>query len=337
MQKSRAPFPSAAEDPSAADNPSAAENGWATSWGVGEWPRRCRARCRPSRSVCLLLLTVASLPVAWASGGEPFFFVQLTDPQFGMYAENADFAQESGNFEFAIATANRLKPAFVVVTGDLVNKPGDAAQGDEYLRIAAKLDRSIPLYNVPGNHDVGNEPTSASIAAYTARFGPDHYSFRVGGLFALVLNSNLIHSPQHVSKEAESQQAWLKVELEKARQQQVRHVVVFQHHSWFLDKPDEPDQYFNLPRQQRGPYLDQLRQYGVRHVFAGHYHGNLVARAGGLEMVTSGPLGKPLRQDQSGLRIVIVRDEGIEHRYYALGEIPHQVDLATAAKGTGAR
>src|SRR5512137_1792627 len=71
----------------------------------------------------------------------PFFFIQLSDTQFGFSAGDAEFAQETANFEFAVATANRLRPAFVVMTGDLVNKPGDAAQIAEYKRIAATLDR----------------------------------------------------------------------------------------------------------------------------------------------------------------------------------------------------
>ena len=33
-----------------------------------------------------------------------------------------------------------LRPAFVVITGDLVNKPGDAGQIAEFQRIAAKVD-----------------------------------------------------------------------------------------------------------------------------------------------------------------------------------------------------
>ena len=55
-------------------------------------------------------------------------FIQMSDPQFGMYADNKGFEHETANFEFAVATANRLKPAFVVMTGDLVNAPGDEAQ-----------------------------------------------------------------------------------------------------------------------------------------------------------------------------------------------------------------
>ena len=137
----------------------------------------------------VLFSVLLAAGLARAAESPPFFFIQLTDPQFGMYAKNADFAKETANFEFAIATANRLKPAFVVVTGDLVNKAGDAAQCDEYLRICAKLDRKIPLFHVAGNHDAGGD--RASLDAYRARFGPDHFSFRQGNLLGIVFNTNL--------------------------------------------------------------------------------------------------------------------------------------------------
>ncbi len=265
--------------------------------------------------------------LARAGAAEPLFFIQLSDPQFGMYTANADMQQETANFEFAIATVNRLKPAFVVVTGDLVNKGGDKMQADEYLRIAAKLDPAIPLYQLPGNHDIGNEPTAESIAAYVARFGPDHYTFRCGPLMGLVLNSGLIHSPKAVAQEAEQQDAWLKAELEKAKQEGVRHVIVFQHHPWFMASIDEPAGYHNLPASKRRPYLDLFQQFGVTHVFAGHHHASAVATYNSLEIVTTGAIGKPLRKDVSGMRIVIVRDSGIEHRFYHLGEIPNEIAL----------
>ena len=155
------------------------------------------------RRIVLFLIAAA---LAWgADGGPPFFFIQMSDPQFGMYAKDANFAQETANFEFAIATANRLKPAFVIVTGDLINKTRDAAQTAEYKRIAAKLDPAIRLYNVAGNHDVGNEPTQASLAAYRERFGPDYYVFRQGDMAGIVLNSSVIAAPKNVPDEAEKQ------------------------------------------------------------------------------------------------------------------------------------
>src|SRR6476620_734433 len=115
---------------------------------------------------------------AWA--GESFSFIQMSDPQFGMYTENKSFEHETANFEFAVATANRLHPKFVVITGDLINQPANAAQAAEYHRIASKLDPAIKLYSIPGNHDVSNEPTPSTLAAYRERFGRDYYSFRMG-------------------------------------------------------------------------------------------------------------------------------------------------------------
>ena len=278
-----------------------------------------------------ILWCVLLLPLCGGNGAnaaEPFFFMQLTDPQFGMCANDANFQQETANFEFAIATANRLRPAFVVVTGDLTNKMGDPAQTAEYQRIAAKLDPSIPLYSLAGNHDVGNDPTPDTIAAYRARFGPDYYSFRHGPLLAIVLNSTLIRAASGAEQAANAQKEWLKAELDKTRDPDaIRHVIIFQHHPWFVERVDEPDAYNNLPLQVRKDWLDLLRRAGVTHVFAGHTHANSVAKSESLEMVVSCAIGKPLQKDGSGLRIVIVRDTGVEHRYYHLGEIPNQIDL----------
>jgi hypothetical protein len=41
----------------------------------------------------------------------------MSDPQFGMYTKNAGFEHEIVNFEFAIASANRLKPVFGQIKG----------------------------------------------------------------------------------------------------------------------------------------------------------------------------------------------------------------------------
>jgi 3',5'-cyclic AMP phosphodiesterase CpdA len=258
---------------------------------------------------------------------DPFFFIQLSDPQFGMFTDNADFAQETANFERAVTIINRLRPAFVVVTGDLVNRAGDAAQIAEYRRILARVDPAIPVHNVAGNHDIGNIPTPSSIAAYTNLFGPDHYAFRHQGFVGIVLNSTLIQSPQEAGELLAQQERWLRTGLDQARAAGATSIVVFQHHPWFLSAADEADQYFNIPRARRAAYLEWFRAAGVRYLFCGHYHRNALAHDGRLEVVTTGPVGKPLGPDKSGLRIVIVRGDGLEHRYYALEEAPLRVDL----------
>ena len=263
----------------------------------------------------------ASQPAAF----DPFFFIQLTDPQFGMFTRDAGFEQEKANLEFAVATANRLKPAFVVVTGDLVNKTGDEAQIAEYLRVVKRVDPAIPVYSVPGNHDVENEPTPDLLAAYRQRFGPDRYAFRLPGFVGIVLNSCLVHAPQKAPEEASRQEQWLRTELANARSGHPRHIVVFQHHPLFLKDAAEPDSYDVIPLARRSLFLQMYRDANVRYVFGGHYHQNAVARDGDLEVVTTGPIGMPLRGASSGMRIALVRATGIEHRYYALGDLPAKV------------
>lgn len=283
---------------------------------------------RTGRAAVVLLACAAFFTFAVvARGTAPFFFIQLTDPQFGMFDDNTNFDQETANFEFAVAAINRLRPAFVVVTGDLVNRTGDPAQIREYKRIAAQIGPGIPVYDVAGNHDVGNLPTPETIAAYTNQFGPDHYTFRHGDFVGIVLDSNLVQAPRYVRDLAAAQESWLKDALQHARNSGARHVAIFQHHPWFLKDVNEPDQYFNLPRERRAACLALFHQFGVEDVFCGHYHRNLVAQDGALEIVVSGALGKPLGGSQSGIQIVIVRDGGIEHRFYDLGEIPTRVVL----------
>jgi 3',5'-cyclic AMP phosphodiesterase CpdA len=271
----------------------------------------------------IVQLALSLCVAAGSLSAADLYFLQMSDPQFGMYSADQDFVHETANFEFAIANANRLKPAFVVVCGDLVNKAGDVKQIAQYLRVAAKLDKSIKLYNVAGNHDVGNTPSPESLAAYRERFGPDYYTFRSADLAGFVLDSSLIQHPENAPQEAARQEQWLRAELEKAATDGVHWRVVFQHIPWFLENADEPDQYFNIPKEARSKYLAMLQKYGVAATFAGHYHRNASGQAGSMRMITTGPVGMPLGDATSGIRVVKVTPASIEDKYYSLGNIPN--------------
>jgi 3',5'-cyclic AMP phosphodiesterase CpdA len=257
---------------------------------------------------------------AW--GADPFFFIQASDPQFGMFTENKDFRQETANWEFAVANINRLKPAFVIVTGDLTNGTGNADQIAEFKRINRGLDSNIHLYSAPGNHDVANDPTPATLAAYRKNYGPDYYSFQEGPIYGIVLDSSLFKAPALVKDEAAKQEAWLEGELTKA---EAAHLmpVVFQHIPWFLERADEPDQYFNIPMETRRRVLALMKKHGVKYVFAGHYHRNSFGTDGDLQMITSGPVGMPDGPDPSGIRLAEVKAGAIQQKYYGLGTIPN--------------
>jgi len=277
--------------------------------------------CSVGLLACASILLVAA---NHAVAADPFFFIQASDPQFGMLAADANFAQETANWTFAIANINRLHPTFVVVTGDLVNKTGDPAQIAEYKRINSQLDPAIHIYSVPGNHDVGNDPTPESIAAYRKTFGPDYCSFREGQIYGIVLNSSYLKAPAKVREEAKKQEIWLAAELEKAKASGAI-PVVFLHIPLFLEKPDEPEQYFNQPVETRQRILALLHRYNVRYVFAGHLHKNAFGKDGDLEMITTSAAGKPLGDDPSGFRIVELKGDSLIQNYIPFGKLPNQL------------
>ena len=146
-----------------------------------------------------------------------FIFVQVCDTQFGFANKDQSFEAETAHFEQAAAAINRLKPAFVVACGDLVNRPGDVAQIAEFKRISAQIDRSIPVYNAPGNHDVENAPTPASVEKYRKAFGEDFYMFEHGDFRGIVLNSVLIHTPVNAMDLLEKQEKWVAGALAEAQ------------------------------------------------------------------------------------------------------------------------
>ncbi len=281
----------------------------------------------------LLLLFWAIVPPSQTSGRSegqaPFFFIVGADPQFGWCESSRGlghgFEQDAANLEFVIAAVNRLRPAFFIIDGDLVNEAGDSAQTAAYIRVTQKLDPSIRLYNVAGNHDIGNVPTPATLAAYREKFGPDYYTFRVGEMAAFVLDSGILVDPRNVPDEPAKQEAWLRGELAKAKQEGMRHLVVFQHHLLFINSPDEEDGYYTLPLERRRKYLDLFREAGVSYVFSGHYHRNVVAAYGPVKLVTTTAIS--CADTQSGIRIVTVKSTGIETQAYDFGVLPTRIDL----------
>jgi len=285
-------------------------------------------------------LAAASVLPSWAKSDgstkkndDSFHFFQVADTQFFWGNDPV------GKWKSVIAHANRLRPAFVVVCGDLINRNGDAAKVDlkederrtrAYLDGAAKLDKAIPLRNVAGNHDVCNVPTPETLDWYERRFGPPWYTFTHKSAQFLVLESDLMKNPRGAPRAAEQQMGWLKRILATERPEGVRHRIVFLHHPLALKSLDEPDGYFLLPKERRAELVDLFRRAGVRTVFSGHYHGNAVVRDGDLEMITTNGLAKALRGDPLGFRIVRVGPGGVEHVFYAHEDVPRT--LASSAE-----
>lgn len=286
-----------------------------------------------------MVIRVISQPV------DPFRFLFLADSQLGAYATfsgltEADAAGylargmkvplvpkveghqwDAGRYRSAIELANELRPAFVVVGGDMIDDPASEEQLAELMAITGRLDSRIPLKWVPGNHDVAFDtvaPTDESIERYRSVFGPDYYSFDYEATRFVVLNTSVLDHPEHVPDELEAQFAFVEEAL--ATGQDSAHIVLFGHHPLFVDEADETDSYWNLPTATRHRMLDLIRRYGVRIGFAGHLHRNALAQTDGFEMVTCGPVGVTLGDDPSGLTIVDVDRERVTYRYVPIDE-----------------
>ena len=262
----------------------------------------------------------------------PFFFIQLSDPQFGLF-EARGLARGDGTFpetalyEKAIAAANGLRPAFVVVTGDLVQDSDSDDQHDELMRITGQLDNDIPIRFAAGNCDVGNTPTAESLRVYRAKFGHDNYSFDAGGSHFVVLNSSVCQDPSEVPEEWDSLVEFLRNDLD-AHSPEGDHTIAFMHHPLFGLSADQPnDGIAIIPVERRRVILDLLRKHKASGVFAGHWHRNSYAADGEMLMVISGPVGYPLGDDPSGLRIVKVYQDRVEHEYFGMDDVPISVDL----------
>ena len=181
------------------------------------------------------------------------------------------------------------------------------------------------MYSVSGNHDVENVPTPASLELYKKHFGEDRYTFRSGNMLGIIINSSLIKDPSLAPDEALAQEDWLRKNLELAQKSGVKNIMVFMHHSLFLKDSNEPDEYFNINSERRKKYLELFQKYGVKQVFAGHYHRNSYGKAEDLEMITTGPVGRPLGADSSGFRIVNVKGKIVDHHYFALDSLPEKL------------
>ena len=257
-------------------------------------------------------------------------FSGLTEEELAGYAERGMTVRpvpeheaaewDERRYEEAVAAVNAIRPDLVVVGGDMTDDPNREDQYEALMRITSELDRDIPLHWVPGNHDIASDtvvPTAASIAEYRAAYGPDYHAFDHGTVRFVALNTTVLDHPERVPDELGAQLEFVSDELDRAAAEHLTPIVVG-HHPLFLSDPLEPDSYWNLPRERRDLLLGMLVDAGVPAFFAAHWHRNSVAHHRGLAMVTTGPVGFPLGDDPSGLRIVEVDAGRISHEYRPL-------------------
>ena len=251
----------------------------------------------------LLLLAVAAQA--------DFTFVQISDTHI---AKDPAF---SARYTEVVRQINKLKPDFVIHTGDAIMglSPENAAL---FKDIGKPL--TVPMYLVPGNHDVGRptEIKPRKIAAWKEAFEYDRISFQHEDCAFIGLNSNLWASGLPEEKE---QLDWLKSELKNA---EGKRIFIFQHHAPFIDKPSDPNGgYFTIDNPARSELLDLFKAGHVEAVLTGHVHRSNESVYDGICFVSTPATSFSCDPDQglTGYRVFRVSTGGFTHKV---------VDLRTA-------
>lgn len=134
-----------------------------------------------------------------------------------------------------------IRPAFTIISGDLVRDalrvPEAEARGYYDLFMRERGAFRAPVYTVPGNHEIFGIETDKSGAApshplfgkamYRSYLGPDYYSFNMGGVHFVALNTADIAGNFYHGNVDSLQLAWLKRDLATLPPRTV--VVTFNH------------------------------------------------------------------------------------------------------------
>ncbi len=188
--------------------------------------------------------------VAPETEADEFHFVVLGDAQF----------HQPEKFNRLIDQVRRLRPAFVIQVGDLIEGYNSDLQEirREWERFAdqvAPLD-PVAFLPVPGNHDVfgGEKQVDPRLEAMFEEFwGPLYWAFTYKNTLLVSLNSDSVEGANQITGQ---QLAWLQETLAK---HDAEHTFVFMHRPPLLLANAEA--------------LHKLfLQHGVSHVFYGHHH-----------------------------------------------------------------
>lgn len=143
------------------------------------------------------------------------------------------------------AVVDSLAPAFAVITGDLVRDALRVGEGEAMGYYTLFQDEArrfrTPLYTVPGNHEIfGVERSKSGVRAdhplygremYHHFRGPDYYSFNVGGIHFVGLNTIDVDDSSYYGHVDDAQLAWLASDL--AVLKPTTPVVTFNHIPFF--------------------------------------------------------------------------------------------------------
>lgn len=187
----------------------------------------------------------------------------------------------------AVECVNQLepKPKFMIICGDMLDaffykqvpniyerifteelNPERDEQFDSFMNVFSKLDPSIPLICVCGNHDVADSPTKQFVDRYKSQFGDDYYAFCLDGVLFISLNSNYYYDSRYCEELENEQNTWLDGILDESKKLKFLHVLIFLHVPLFWSDYNEPTSILNIPIEKRKVLVSKFRAANVKKV-----------------------------------------------------------------------
>jgi 3',5'-cyclic AMP phosphodiesterase CpdA len=204
-----------------------------------------------------------------------FHLIQISDPHL---ARNRPTLTE--NFHRVSEYIDTTRPDLVINSGD-VSFDGPTNRDD--LEFAKTLHDALPVEcrTIPGNHDVGDNPTAVgpaptqsvtpeTVQAFVSIFGGDRWRFEAAGWCFIGLNSLVMNTG--LAREAE-QFDWLASQLSSANG---KPLALFLHKPLYLNSPDDPELAATairyIPQPARARLIEMLGAADLRLVASGHVH-----------------------------------------------------------------
>jgi len=184
------------------------------------------------------------------------------------------------NFHRVSEHIDATRPDLVINSGDLAFD-GPTSRSD--LEFAKEQHDALPVpcRHLPGNHDVGDNPTAVGPAPkqpatekerqnYLSVIGEDRWRFDAAGWSFIGLNSLIMNTG--IESEAE-QFGWLASELGRING---RPVALFLHKPLYLHTPDDPETEATairyVPQPRRRNLIEMFAVVDLRLVASGHVH-----------------------------------------------------------------
>lgn len=257
--------------------------------------------------ILLFLATLSTL----ACTARQTVIVHICDPQFGFTSANKDVEYESKQMQRVVDMVNELMPDMVIFGGDMVNRNNSEQQYEAFKNTTSKLNPSIEVHYIVGNHDVAISGGWVSGEPFKSRFGEDRFSIVKNGALIVGFNSVLLKNETKEPAKEQQQLEWLRKELSK----KAKVKLLFCHHPLFLRSIDEAQNYSVLDKERRVKYFNLFADNNVKAIFAAHLRDNAGCEHNGIKMITTTSTGKQLGKAKAGVRIITINGKNISETF----------------------